>query len=125
MTTGRKMKAIQTLENFVIIKIIVIVSVVSIPTVFTANLFVQPFGLVLTQCTIIPSCDKVNGINTPTAYSGIRLSVFPWNAVTSTADKTPRKIIPLEKPRRSPRTINACGRYLSLANINARSGNAE
>ncbi|MNG26842.1 hypothetical protein D3C84_1118810 [compost metagenome] len=41
------------------------------------------------------------------------------------ADNTPKKIMPFEKPKRSPRTLNACGIYLSFASMNASSGNAE
>ncbi|MNG36292.1 hypothetical protein D3C84_1232780 [compost metagenome] len=63
-------------------------------------------------------------MNTPTAYIGIRLSVSPWNAMTSSADSTPRKIMPFEKPRRSPRTMKACGMNLSFASMNDSSGNA-
>jgi hypothetical protein len=31
------------------------------------------------QCMIMPVCDRVNARNTPTAYSGSRVSVLPRN----------------------------------------------
>ncbi|MNV81010.1 hypothetical protein D3C71_1746470 [compost metagenome] len=106
-------------------KIIVMVRVVSIPMVLTTNFVLHPAGFSLYQRIIIPSWDRVNGINTPTAYSGMRLVVSPWNAATRTAEATPRKIMPFENPSRSPRTMKACGIYLSLASMNDSSGKAE
>ena len=73
----------------------------------------------------MPVCESVNGINTPTAYNGIKCSVCPPNNRMSTMEATPKKIIPFEKPRRSPLTVNILGIYWSLARLKASCGKAE
>ncbi|MNI86657.1 hypothetical protein D3C73_1437670 [compost metagenome] len=85
----------------------------------------QPGGFSRFHFTIMPVCDKVKGMNTPTAYSGIKCSVLPSKAMISRMDNTPKMMIPFEYPSRSPRTVNMRGMNLSLARLTASSGNAE
>lgn len=47
---------------------------------------------------IMPVCDSVNGMNTPTAYNGINRSVDPWKIVINAADPSARVRIPLNNP---------------------------
>lgn len=86
---------------------------------------IQPSGFSLIHFKHIPVCERVNGINTPTAYKGMRCSVCPLNSTISTIDAIPRKMIPFEYPKRSPLTVNILGIYLSRAKLNASRGKAE
>ena len=49
---------------------------------------------------------RVNDVNTPTAYSGMRALVRPSKATMSTPAVVARKTMPFEKTSRSPRLAN-------------------
>ena len=59
------------------------------------------------QCrTTIPLWDRVNPVNTPTAYSGTRADTSASYATISRPAMTDRVTMPLENTSRSPRFVS-------------------
>ncbi|MNM98715.1 hypothetical protein D3C81_1112530 [compost metagenome] len=125
MIIGRKINTGHTCTNLVKKNIMVTIKLIRAPMLLMISLAIQPLGFSRTHLKIMPVWERVNGMNTPTAYSGIRCSVCPLNTRINRMEQTPRIIIPLEYPKRSPRTVNILGMNLSFARLTASSGNAE
>src|ERR1700730_7352719 len=53
-------------------------------------------SLILMWWRAMPACDRVNDVNTPIAYSGIRVSTFARVMITRRMDDAESAMIPLE-----------------------------
>ncbi|MNR41845.1 hypothetical protein D3C85_1602850 [compost metagenome] len=94
--TGRKMSTGHTWLNLVRKNIRATIRLIKAPVVLVIHLSTQPLGFSRSHLSIMPVWDRVNGMNTPTAYSGIRCSVCPSKAMIRIIDNAPRLIIPFE-----------------------------
>ena len=92
--------------NFVTTWMIVTIAVATAPTPFSVARQRQPGPRLCAQCTTIPAWDRVKQTKTPMAYSGMRAFVLPWNNDKSTIATRASAMMPLEKPRRSPRAAS-------------------
>ena len=97
-------------------------AVTTAPTALMIWALRQPGSLWRFQCTTMPACDRVNAVNTPKAYNGMILCVSAEKATSTAADVMPRKMMPLENARRSPRKLNCFGMTSSRAITEARVG---
>ena len=88
-----------------------VIPVAKAPSPFTRMLCQVPaHDAVLTQCPTIPTCDKVNARNAPTANKGISRSVTPPNRISSSPARIASAQIPSEYTSRRPRVVSECGR---------------
>ena len=82
----------------------------------------QPSECCSCQCLTMPVWDSVNPTNTPIANTGISAWVFPLATTSKIAAKTASTLIPYRCTCRSAFSRNRCGRLLSLASSDARTG---
>ncbi len=96
--------------NLVIRKITVATAVTTAPVPLIAARRDQPAGRFRRQCTTSPAWDSVKPVNTPIAYSGIRVRVLPSTAISSAPARMASAQMPEANTCRSSRSPNRCGR---------------
>jgi hypothetical protein len=84
--------------------------VVAAPRLLMSAFHRQSAGRRVSHRRTMPTCESVNDVNTPSAYSGISRWVVPSKSAISAEAETPRMMAPLENTRRSPRLANWRGR---------------
>ena len=98
--------------NFVAVTTTSTTPVVIAPTVLITIEVCQPFCASAPLCRsasqwrIIPVCESVNDVNTPTTYIWISLLRFASNATITRIEPSASPITPFEKTSRSPRFMN-------------------